>query len=101
VLDKLTWIAAMCERFINSISGCSLEQFARFEGALYELEPVERALNGYIDGLKRDELREKQVAGELHRYVSKPHCHFMTATNQTKDPLLLCPTWPRFISQPH
>jgi len=101
VLDKLTWIAAMCERFINSISGCSLEQFARFEGALYELEPVERALNGYIDGLKRDELREKQVASELHRYVSKPHCHFMTATNQTKDPLLLCPTWPRFISQPH
>jgi dynactin 1 len=81
VLDKLTWIAAMCERFINSISGCSLEQFARFEGALYELEPVERALNGYIDGLKRDELREKQVASELHRYVSKPHCHFMTATN--------------------
>jgi dynactin 1 len=101
VLDKLTWIAAMCERFINSISSCSLEQFARFEGALYELEPVERALNGYIDGLKRDELREKQVASELHRYVSKPHCHFMTATNQTKDPLLLCPTWPRFISQPH
>ena len=70
VLDKLTWIAAMCERFINSISGCSLEQFARFEGALYELEPVERALNGYIDGLKRDDLREKQVASELHRYVS-------------------------------
>lgn len=70
VLDKLTWIAAMCERFINSISGCSLEQFARFEGALYELEPVERALNGYIDGLKRDELREKQVASELHRSVA-------------------------------
>ncbi|OCL12566.1 hypothetical protein AOQ84DRAFT_436916 [Glonium stellatum] len=70
VLDKLTWIAAMCERFVNSISGCSLEQFARFEGALYELEPVERALNGYIDGLKRDELREKQVASELHRSVA-------------------------------
>ena len=101
VLDKLTWIVAMCERFINSISGCSLEQFARFEGALYELEPVERALNGYIDGLKRDELREKQVASELHRYISKPHRHFVTATNQTKDPLLLCPTWPGFISQLH
>ena len=101
VLDKLTWIVAMCERFINSIYGCSLEQFTRFEGALYELEPVERALNGYIDGLRRDELREKQVASELHRYISKPHRHFMTATNQTKDPLLLCPTWPRFISQPH
>lgn len=70
VMDKLTWIEAMCERFINSISGCSLDQFATFEGALYELEPVERALNGYIDGLKRDELREKQVADELHRSIA-------------------------------
>ncbi|KAL1626396.1 pre-rRNA processing protein [Neofusicoccum ribis] len=70
VLDKLTWISAMCDRFITAISTCSLDQFARFEGTLYELEPVERALNGYIDGLKRDELKEKQVAEELHRSIA-------------------------------
>jgi dynactin 1 len=70
VLDKLTWVNAMCERFVQCISSCSVQQFARFEGALYELEPVERALNGWIDGLRRDELKEKQCADELQRYVS-------------------------------
>jgi dynactin 1 len=69
VLDKLTWISAMCERFVNRITGCSLDQFTRFSGTLYELEPVERYLNRYIDNLKKDELREKEVSDELHRYV--------------------------------
>lgn len=67
VLDKLTWVSAMCDRFVTAISTCSLDKFAKFEGALYELEPVERALNGYIEALKNDELKEKLVAEELHR----------------------------------
>ena len=69
-VDKLTWASAMCDRFVNAISHCSLEQFARFEGALFELEPVERALNGWIDGLRRDELKEKQCASELQRTIA-------------------------------
>ncbi|KAH0130429.1 hypothetical protein KCU66_g3622, partial [Aureobasidium melanogenum] len=52
VLDRLTWIAEMSERFINGIRSCSVEEFARYESALYELEPVERALNTYIDAIK-------------------------------------------------
>jgi dynactin 1 len=70
VLDKLAWVSAMCDRFVNAISHCSTEQFAKFEGALYELEPVERALNGWIDGLRRDELKEKQCASELQRTIA-------------------------------
>ena len=70
VLDKLAWVAAMCDRFVNAISHCSTEEFARYEGALYELEPVERALNAWIDGLRRDELKEKQCAGELQRTIA-------------------------------
>ncbi|KAI9665660.1 MAG: hypothetical protein M1821_003594 [Bathelium mastoideum] len=70
VLDKLTWITAMCERFTNSISSCSMERFAKFEGALFELEPIERALNGYIEGLRREELKEQKVAEELHRSMA-------------------------------
>ncbi|KAK0670915.1 dynein associated protein-domain-containing protein [Cercophora samala] len=69
-IDKLTWVAAMCDRFVNSISHCSLEQFAKYEGALYELEPVERALNGWIDGLRRDDLKEKQCSAELQRTIA-------------------------------
>ncbi|KHE79612.1 hypothetical protein GE21DRAFT_1292012 [Neurospora crassa] len=69
-IDKLTWVSAMCDRFVNAISHCSLEQFSRYEGALYELEPVERALNGWIDGLRRDDLKEKQCADELKRTIA-------------------------------
>lgn len=69
-MNKLTWVSAMCDRFVNSISHCTLEQFAKYEGALFELEPVERALNQWIDGLKRDELKEKQCATELQRTIA-------------------------------
>ncbi|KAK2020800.1 CAP-Gly domain-containing protein [Colletotrichum zoysiae] len=70
VIDKLTWVASMCERFTNSISHCSIEQFQRFQNALFELEPVERALNGWIDGLRRDELKEQKCADELQRTIA-------------------------------
>ncbi|KAK6604714.1 CAP-Gly domain-containing protein [Botrytis cinerea] len=70
VLDKLVWVGAMCNRFFNAISHCSIEEFGKYEGALYELEPVERALNGWIDGLRRDELKEKQCASELQRTIA-------------------------------
>ncbi|KAH8906583.1 CAP-Gly domain-containing protein [Coniochaeta sp. PMI_546] len=69
-VDKLTWVTSMCDRFVNSISHCSLEHFAKYEGALYELEPVERALNAWIDGLRRDELKEKQCASDLQRTMA-------------------------------
>ncbi|KAI0137127.1 dynactin [Xylariales sp. AK1849] len=69
-LDKLTWVSSMCDRFVNAISHCSLEEFAKYEGAMFELEPVERALNGWIDGLRREELKEKQCADELARTIA-------------------------------
>ncbi|PWW73898.1 hypothetical protein C7212DRAFT_359190 [Tuber magnatum] len=68
--DKLTWVSAMCDRFISCISGCSVAQFARLQGALYELDPVERALNGWIEGLRKDDLKEKQCVSELQRTMA-------------------------------
>ena len=70
VLDKLTWMSAMCDRFANSISTSSLEQFSKFESTLLELEPVERSLNGYIENLRKDELREQHVVDGLHRSIA-------------------------------
>jgi dynactin 1 len=70
VLDKLAWISSMCERFVNALNHCSTDEFAKFEGALYELEPVERGLNGWIDGLRRDELKESQCASDLQRTIA-------------------------------
>ena len=70
ILDKLTWVSTMCSRFIKFIQTCSLEAFRNLEGALHDLEPVERAFNSWIDALKRDELKEQHCATELHRYAS-------------------------------
>lgn len=69
-LDKLTWMSAMCDRFVNGISTSSLEQFSKFESTLFELEPVERSLNGYIENLRKDELREQHVVDGLHRSIA-------------------------------
>jgi dynactin 1 len=70
VLDRLTWVAEMSDRFINGIRSCSIEEFARYESALYELEPVERALNTYIDAIKRDDMKEGRVDEELQRSMA-------------------------------
>ncbi|KAF2724140.1 hypothetical protein K431DRAFT_282405 [Polychaeton citri CBS 116435] len=70
VMDKLTWIVAMSSRFVNAVCGCTVEEFAGFESALYELEPVERALNGYVDALRREDLRENTMAEELQRSIA-------------------------------
>ena len=69
-VDKLVWVSAMCDRFVFDMSHCTIEQFAKYQNALQELEPVERALNGWIDGLRRDDLKEKKCADELHRTVA-------------------------------
>lgn len=74
VLDKLAWISTICDRFVSSIGACSLEQFAKYEAALYELEPVERGLNNHIKALKKDDLKERNVAEELQRYSYRPAC---------------------------
>lgn len=69
LLGKLIWISTMCDRFIQFMHVSSLEEFDRLGSALYDLEPVERGLNGWIDGLKKDELREQHCAAELQRSV--------------------------------
>ena len=69
VLDKLTWISAMCGRLEKFIQTCSLEEFGRLHGVLYDLEPVERSINSWIDGLKKDEMKEQQCSAELSRYI--------------------------------
>ncbi|KAH7321201.1 dynein associated protein-domain-containing protein [Stachybotrys elegans] len=69
-IDKLVWVSAMCDRFVNDISHCTMEQFTKYQNALHELEPVERALNGWIDGLRRDDLKEHKCADELQRTIA-------------------------------
>ena len=70
ILEKLTWVSSTCNRFISNIETCDLEAFRRIGGASYELDPVERAFNIWVDGLKRDELKSGQCAMELQRSIA-------------------------------
>ncbi|KAF3925718.1 hypothetical protein AA313_de0206243 [Arthrobotrys entomopaga] len=70
ICDKLTWVNAMCDRFVHCITSASSGQFERFRGAYLELEPVERTLNMWIDAVRKDELKERQVADELSRTLA-------------------------------
>ena len=68
ILEKLTWISSTCDRFINTLQTCDLDVFKRLGAASYELDPVERSFNAWIDALKRDDLKVEQCAAELQRY---------------------------------
>lgn len=69
-LKQLVWIATMSDRLIGSVAGCSVEHFKQYGSALFDLQLVERVLDGSIASLKRGELRESLIVAELQRSIS-------------------------------
>ncbi|KAL8815385.1 MAG: hypothetical protein Q9223_005472 [Gallowayella weberi] len=69
-MNKLVALSTTCDRFVKSIQSCDLEAFSRLGGAFFDLEPVERALIGWIEAAKRDDLQEESCAVELSRSMS-------------------------------
>ncbi|KAL2825200.1 dynein associated protein-domain-containing protein [Aspergillus cavernicola] len=70
VVEKLLWISSLCSRFENYITSCSAESFGRIQGSLFELEPVERTLNFWLETLKKDEVNMKKCGVELQRSIA-------------------------------
>ncbi|KZF19894.1 hypothetical protein L228DRAFT_285295 [Xylona heveae TC161] len=70
MLGKLMWVASMSDRFVEYIYGCTVEEFARLEGATYEIEPVEKALSGWIHGLTFDGFKEQDCVEPLQRSIA-------------------------------
>lgn len=70
VLEKLLWITSVCDLFVSYISSCSPESFAEIKGTLFEMEPVERTLNFWIELLKKDEVNMEKCATELQRSIA-------------------------------
>jgi dynactin 1 len=68
-LNQLVLISEMADSLNGGISSCDVEQFARFgsQGAIFELEPVERALDAKIDALRKNDFQGRNVAQELQR----------------------------------
>ncbi|KAL4961921.1 putative dynactin [Aspergillus stella-maris] len=70
VLEKLLWIDLICGRFEIYIANCSAESFGTIQGSFYELEPVERTLNFWLEGLKKNEINMKKCGVELQRSIA-------------------------------
>ncbi|OOO14942.1 Cytoskeleton-associated protein, CAP-Gly [Aspergillus oryzae] len=70
VLEKLMWIGAICDRFINYITNCSAESFDRTKATLFEMEPVERTVNFWIESVRKNELNMKKCGIELQRSIA-------------------------------
>lgn len=68
-MEKMDLMASCCERFLRLLATCSHETFSAFGGAVYELEPVERAVTGWVDALRRDEMGPESPE-VLHRMIS-------------------------------
>lgn len=70
VLEYLLWIATVCEQFVNYISACTPEEFTNTKAALFEMEPVERTLNFWVDNLKKNEVNMQRFGVELQRSIA-------------------------------
>ncbi|KAE8355271.1 dynein associated protein-domain-containing protein [Aspergillus coremiiformis] len=70
VLEKLMWIASICDRFINYITSCSAETFDGIKATLFEMEPVERTVNFWIEAMRKNELNTKKCGIELQRSIA-------------------------------
>ncbi|KAL8789498.1 MAG: hypothetical protein Q9213_001111 [Squamulea squamosa] len=70
VMDKLIAVSSICDRFVNAIRASDLEAFSRLEGAFFDLEPVERAFNAWVDTARKDELKQESCATELSRTLA-------------------------------
>lgn len=70
VLEKLLWIASLCDRFVSHANSSSAEDFGRIKEAMFEMEPVERTLNFWLEGLKKDEVNTRKCAMELQRSIA-------------------------------
>lgn len=70
-ITKLTWVSSMCSRFVGHMKHCSLEEFATYADATWELAPVDSKLNTWIDNLQKGggELQLKDYAEVLSRSI--------------------------------
>ena len=67
IMHNLKWVNETSLNFAKFVQTCTIEEFARFSSVLYELEPVERALNGWIEDIKSDNFNVGTCASDLQR----------------------------------
>lgn len=70
LMEKLQWVSSCCSRCYHFGMGCTVEDFCKFDAALDELEPVERAINTWVDATKSQEMDIARCAQDLQRAIA-------------------------------
>jgi dynactin 1 len=70
LIEKLQWVSSCCSRCHSFMTGCTVEDFSRLNTALDELEPVERAIDKWIDAAKRQEMDVANCVQDLQRMIA-------------------------------
>ena len=65
IVERIHFIANLCDRFVEFMSTCSTDSFMKYAGAPFELDPVEQAMNSWVEALRRDEIAHE---GSEHLY---------------------------------
>ncbi|KAI1611341.1 dynactin 1 [Exophiala viscosa] len=65
-IETMALIGNLCDRFVEHLSSCALDDFTRYSGATFELEPVEHAVTAWVEALRRDEF-----APEGHEHLQR------------------------------
>lgn len=70
ITKHLFLISVTCQRLADAIETCNADDLSRFATAFFELEPLERGLNNYIDQFRKDEFALKRIDNELERHIA-------------------------------
>lgn len=65
--QRAGWLSDLAKRFVTFIQHCSPGVFTRMGQVYHDLVGTERRLNGIVELLRTDELKESECVSDLQR----------------------------------
>lgn len=69
--QKLGWLEDLSKRFISHIEVSSVQEFLKFGQVYHDLVGTERRLNGIVELLRSEELREGDCIADVQRMIAQ------------------------------
>jgi dynactin 1 len=71
IRQKLAWFGGIARRFATFIEGCPAETFVKMGNVYHDLIVTERRLNGWIEQMRKEELKELECIADLQRAIAQ------------------------------
>lgn len=69
--QKLGWLEDLSKRFVAHIEVSSVQEFLKFGQVYHDLVGTERRLNGIVELLRSEELRENECIADIQRMIAQ------------------------------